>query len=213
MKVSKEKLINYIIWQGLAMLVFVVVYGSCNHYASLQENHYHLYLNWELDIPHIPLMMIFYRTLDIILIIVLWLLSPENMKRYAKSMIFSIFVAAPIFIFFPSKLGYPRLESFEQFETLYKILYTLDHPYNLFPSMHVTYASLGIWAIIRQYPQAKKWHMALWLWLGLICASIILVHQHHLADIPSGLLLAFLSFKIFFKTSEHPETQHPVQAP
>ena len=198
MIMTKSKMLNYCKWQGLAMLTFVLVYGSCNYYASLQAHRYSLYFDWELNIPHIPWMMIFYRTLDVILIIVLFLLSKKNMKQYGKAMIFSILIAAPIFIIFPTQLGFERLQNFENFETLYKILYALDHPHNLFPSMHVCYASLGIWAIIREYPKYIIWHLVLWTWLILICASIILVHQHHLLDIPGGLILAWLSFKIFF---------------
>ena len=197
MNLSKSKIINYIKWQGLAMSTFVVVYGLCNYYASKQEKLYPLYFEWELNIPHIPLMMLIYRTLDIILIGVLFWLNEENMKKFSKAMIFSIFVAAPIFLIFPTQLGFPRLENFENFEIFYKVLYSLDKPHNLFPSMHVTYAALGLWTINKEHIEKKYLKYFTSFWLVLICSSIILVHRHHILDIPSGLLLALISYKIF----------------
>lgn len=192
----KDKFKNYLLWQGMAMGFFVLVYGSCNHYASLQSNLYKFYFDWELNIPHWPLMMIFYRSLDILLTIVLFALSIDSMKDYAKTMMISIVLAAPIFLIFPTELGFPRPEVHEHFQLLYDILYSIDKPHNLLPSMHVTYASLGIWFI---YKDHRKYLLPLLVWLSLICASVVLVHQHHVLDIPAGLILALLTYKIYFK--------------
>ncbi|WP_127718379.1 phosphatase PAP2 family protein [Halobacteriovorax sp. HLS] len=181
------------------MTTFVIVYGLCNHYASLQQNHYKLYFDWELSIPHIPLMMLAYRSLDILLCSVLFLLSKETMKQYAKAMIFSVVVAAPIFIIFPAKLGFPRPEVHEYFQVLYDILYKIDKPHNLLPSMHVVYASIGLFAINFENAFSKGVVLFTSVWLMLICASVVLVHQHHILDIPTGLGLGYLSYRIFIK--------------
>lgn len=181
------------------MTNFVFVYGLCNYYASRQETHYELFFDWELSIPHWPWMMVFYRSLDLLLFIVLWALSADNMRKYAKAMMVSLYMAVPIFILVPAKLGFERLATFEQFELAYRVLYAIDLPHNLLPSMHVTYASLGIWAILKQHRRGLAFNLFMWSWLILICASIVLVHQHHVLDIPAGLLLAYINFRVFFK--------------
>ncbi|MBG38387.1 MAG: hypothetical protein CL857_00525, partial [Cryomorphaceae bacterium] len=39
----------------------------------------------------------------------------------------------------------------------------------------------------------SKWLKGMiWLWFLLICSSIVLVHQHHLFDIFSGIVLAYI---------------------
>lgn len=206
-----KKFSHYSLWIGSAMIVFVIVYGLCNHVASTRSDLFHLYFDWELKIPHIKPFMIAYRTLDVILVIVLFTLSSESIKRYSLAMMSSILMAAPIFIFIPTALGFPRLDNFDQFETLYRILYAVDKPHNLFPSMHVCYAAIGIWAMIREHSwKSKMLTPLLWLWLGLISASIVFVHQHHLIDIPGGLILAYINYKIFFKNALNLEFLNPV---
>lgn len=202
------RFLNYALWIGGAMVVFVVVYGFCNYYSSLQTTHYQMYFDWELSIPHIKEMMLVYRTLDVIFIIVLFFLSEDSVKRFGKAMMSAILMAAPMFLIFPAKLGFTRLVEFDQFETLYKVLYTLDKPHNLLPSMHVTYASIGLWAMMREH-KSKKWvPWVLWIWLLGICASIVFVHQHHVLDIPTGLLLGWINYKIFFRSEERPGALH-----
>ena len=196
MNIDKSKVKNYLLWQGLAMGTFVVVYGFCNHYASSASHHYQMYFDWELSIPHYPLMMIFYRSLDLILCLVLFALSKKSMRDYAKTMILSVLMAAPIFLIFPAQLGFPRPVHHEHFQFLYDVLYTIDKPHNLLPSMHVTYAALGLWFI---YKDLKKHVYLLSIWFVLICASVVLVHQHHILDIPAGIILAILAYKIYFR--------------
>jgi membrane-associated phospholipid phosphatase len=198
--ITLPRFLNYAKWIGLALVVFVIVYGLCNHYSSLQPMHYAMYFDWELSIPHVKEMMLAYRSLDLIFIVVLFALSEQSVRKLSLAMISSILMAAPIYLFFPAKLGFQRLVEFDQFETLYRVLYTLDRPHNLLPSMHVTYASIGLWAIMREHNSRQWVAPLLWIWLFLICASIILVHQHHLMDIPTGMLLAVINYKMFFKT-------------
>jgi len=48
---------------------------------------------------------------------------------------------------------------------------------------------------------ARSRHWLRWpagVWLALICASTLLVHQHHVADIAAGLLLAWALQKVRF---------------
>jgi membrane-associated phospholipid phosphatase len=46
----------------------------------------------------------------------------------------------------------------------------------------------------------QKWfHVFLTVWILMICASVVLVHQHHLFDIFTGLILAYLAIKTVYR--------------
>ena len=67
-------------------------------------------------------------------------------------------------------------------------LFALDHPHNLVPSLHVAWSCAAVLAIIRHTGRGLT--LLFLLWLVLIVSSVLLVHQHHVADVVTGLLLA-----------------------
>jgi membrane-associated phospholipid phosphatase len=71
-------------------------------------------------------------------------------------------------------------------------------PHNLVPSLHVDASILLIAALWRALPRA--WIRAgLVLWGILLCATVVLVHQHHLLDVATGLLLGYLCFRLVYR--------------
>lgn len=204
----EEKTLNriktYFTWIGSATLFFFVIYGYCNYSASKidAENLYHLYFDWELKIPFIPWMIIPYRSLDFIFITIFFLLDSAKIKRYGKQMMLTMLIAGIIFIILPGACGYirPNPESLGIWAPIYKVLYTLDKPHNLYPSLHITYSYLGIQAM-KDHNPSLRYAIPLTLWFILICFSIILTYQHHLIDLVSGLILGILAYKYSFVTS------------
>ncbi|MBN8539813.1 MAG: phosphatase PAP2 family protein [Deltaproteobacteria bacterium] len=116
------------------------------------------------------------------------------MKAMGRDLILATGIAAVFFIAFPTELGFVRPTQFEAFENLFTFLYTLDRPHNLFPSLHVTFSAIGAFYIGRNKP---KWIQAgLFVWIILICFSVLLVWQHHVPDIILGLSLALATRKV-----------------
>lgn len=179
------------------MLAFILVYGCCNYLASTSLHRYQIYHPWELSIPFVPWMVIPYRSLDIILIIVLFLLSEARIKKYGFHMMLSLIPAGLIFILFPGDCGYirPNPETLGHFKSVFSVLYTLDKPHNLFPSLHVTYSYLGIRALTEEHTSLYL-RAFFWTCFWFIAASIIFTWQHHLFDLFSGLLLGFMIYRI-----------------
>ena len=107
-------------------------------------------------------------------------------------------IAAVFFILFPTELGFSRTENIEGYEFMYNLLHMIDKPHNLAPSLHITYSALGAYVLSSEIK--SKWLKGMiWLWFLLICSSIVLVHQHHLFDIFSGILLSFFVINFVFK--------------
>jgi membrane-associated phospholipid phosphatase len=69
-------------------------------------------------------------------------------------------------------------------------VYSLDRPYNDFPSLHT---SLSAIVAVSWWRIHRRTGIAIALWCTLIIASTVLIHQHYLADIAGGLAVAGLA--------------------
>jgi hypothetical protein len=67
------------------------------------------------------------------------------------------------------------------------ILYALDPPYNLFPSLHL---SIAVLAAFSAWKAARLYGAALFMAMGFVGASICTVKQHFFLDALGGLALA-----------------------
>jgi hypothetical protein len=103
----------------------------------------------------------------------------------------------------PAKLGFVRqVPEGGFFESLYSKMFAVDMPHNMVPSLHVVFSALILLALAGT--KTGKWWKIFWYgWLLVICASTMLVHQHHLIDVIAGLALAFLLRKKIVKRERH----------
>lgn len=194
---DKERIMAIVIWGSLATIAFTIIYGGCNTLAAKSTNHYPMFLDFELSIPLIPWMIYPYLSLNALFIIAAFILSKNAVKGYCLSIVWGALVAGVFFYFFPGKLGFERLPMVIGYENLFKTMHEIDNPHNLFPSLHVTYSSLSMWAMNHQAKSAwLNWLLN--FWLLLICSSVILVHQHHLFDIFTGFVLAVALYKTVY---------------
>lgn len=194
---DKYRLKEIGIWGTLAAIAFPAIYGLCNYLASLNTEFYKAYFEWELAIPLVPWMIYPYMSLNILFVEAAFILKGKAIKGYCISLVFALFVAAIIFYFFPGELGFTRPDYVSGYNDIFQGMYKIDKPHNLFPSLHVTYSSLSALAMIHQ-TKSKVFHIIMHLWMMIICASVILVHQHHIIDIVLGALLSFITYKVVY---------------
>lgn len=192
---SGENSIIFLQWFSIVLSCFLIVYYSCNSYAASLSNHYHLYMDWELSIPLVPPMIIIYITYVFIFALVpLVFKSPMAFRALACSMLAIIGTSGVIFVLFPWHLGFIRQDSVPEYQFIFSLLYAIDQPHNLFPSLHVTFACICVLALIHQTSN-RQFHFALKIWFLLVCVSVILVHQHHFFDVISGITLGWVVYK------------------
>lgn len=101
-----------------------------------------------------------------------------------------------IFIIYPTTMSRPGVPEGEFASPLMEILYWVDSPDNLFPSMHCT----ASWFAAR-YPtrcaNIPKWYKAIaWISLFLVFASVLFTKQHVIADIFGGVIAAELCIQL-----------------
>ncbi len=185
-------------WVGLVLSVFLLTYLSANQFASENPERYHMYTDWELTIPLVPGMIVVYLSYVVVFLLLPFILrSTQALTALAYGFLASIVVSTIVFVFFPGELGYPRPDYVVGFDFLYQALYQIDQPHNLYPSLHVTFSSLTAFVLVHQ-TKARWFHMMVLGWAILIAASVILVHQHHVFDIVTGLMLAIGCYRMVY---------------
>ncbi len=194
---DKRRWIVFLQLSIAVVLFFAIVYSTTNFVAQQNPSRWvRLYFAWELDIPLVPEMIVFYISVLVLTVLPLVTSDEREMKALAVAMAFVTVVAGMIFVAFPCELGFQRTLSVDHFTSVFRYLYSLDLPHNLVPSLHVTYGTLTVLALCRKHN--TLWRAFLSVWLILICLSVLFVHQHHLADVFGGWFLAAAAYRWVF---------------
>lgn len=184
-------------YAALVIGSFLVFYSLPNFIGTQRSEHYHAYLQWELDnIPLIPEFIFIYVSSYLQIFVPILFLTKAQLVKYAKGLTFVTIIAGIVFYVFPSVQGFPRLEEVPRLSFMFKLLYILDPPHNLFPSLHITYSTMTSMTI--RHFLKKDWQKyTLYIWQLALYLSVLFVHQHHLFDILTGLILAGTGIYLF----------------
>jgi membrane-associated phospholipid phosphatase len=190
MSLIRRNLKLYLYLGFLITVLFVVIYGGSNWFNSDRTHYFQLYFPWEIRIPFIPAMILVYLSLQLLFLLPLLHCDRADLLLLAKRMAAAIPVAGIMFILLPTQLGFAHQDTASVYRPLYDMLYTLDRPHNLFPSLHVTLSTLVVASLLRQIRGMLRGLYI--LWLLFLYLSVLLVHQHHVLDIAGGIALAIL---------------------
>jgi membrane-associated phospholipid phosphatase len=177
--------------------LFALVYFATNWITSRRTDNFHLYLDLELAIPFVPGMIIVYASILILVLLPAFLLSRRRIRVLARAILVTLLVAALIFLLLPADLGFERPACVPGYDAVYQALYALEMPHNLVPSLHIACTTLLVAALLNS--TGSPWlRLGLLLWGILLGASVLLVHQHHMLDIVSGLLLGLGTYRLYY---------------
>jgi membrane-associated phospholipid phosphatase len=113
----------------------------------------------------------------------------KNFYRLIFSMSSGIFISSIIFVVFPTYVPRPTLVGNDFLTGLVQQIYTIDPPYNCFPSMHVLYAFVCGW-YLTVFKRVSWWFDVLnAVSFVLICMSTVYTKQHYTPDIAGGIVL------------------------
>src|SRR5262245_562844 len=187
-------------------LLFVVIYGLCNSIASQRADVGTCYLNWELQIPFVPLLILPYMSIDLFFVASFLLCKNKaELRAHASRVAAAILVAGSAFLIFPLTIGYPRPEVSGLTGWLFEFLWSFDKPHNLAPSLHVALASL-LWPVYSRHTSGRlKWFIH--GWFALMVMSPLLTWQHHLLDVATGAFLGQACMFVFPATRNRPLTK------
>ena len=105
-------------------------------------------------------------------------------------------ICGVIFILFPTTNVRPDIDGSGIFDCLMGIIYHLDPPLDLFPSIHCL-VSLLSWLGIRKCSSIPRWYRNFTLIFAvMIFASTQFTKQHYLADVIGGIAIALVCYYI-----------------
>ena len=194
---------TYAIWASWVGLTFIVVYPTCNWLTANRETTYPLYIDAELGIPFVPGFFWIYMSLYLLFLMPPFFLNINQLKRLGQQIILATLFSGIIFLLFPAELGFNRITPENEFyASLYSGMFYIDLPHNLVPSLHIIFSALILLSLLdAKGSTAQK--VIWWSWLILISLSTLLVHQHHILDIITGLLVAIAFRKNYNKGEDH----------
>ncbi len=182
-------------WKGAA---FCVALGLADYVASLGYdylNHgpYRLFLRSPVDqaLPVVPLFVVPYVSLQPFIygsLVIFLLFRARVFQSAVLSMIATFLVSYIFFALLQTYVDRPVLTGDGVLTKMVRDVYAGDHPFNDFPSLHVstsTIIAIHWWRFGRHY----TWPVL--VWAGLIAISTVMVKQHYVVDIAGGLALAF----------------------
>jgi membrane-associated phospholipid phosphatase len=185
----------YFRWSVALTLLFLTTYGFTNWLAGMRSARFRLYFDGELAIPFVPWMIWVYLSLQVFMVLPLFVLNTEGISRLGRAFALATIGAAAIHLILPADLGWLRPAAVPGYP-IFERFFSIDRPHNLVPSLHVAYGaltSMALWSGTR-----RMWLRLLSAaWFALLVCSVSLVHQHHLGDTLSGLALGALCGRWF----------------
>ena len=207
MKKWIQKLLpDYAIWPLILALAanFIIYFG-----VSQLRDHltfHSLALPVDDRIPFLAPFIIFY-----ILAYVQWIVNYLLIAREGKTFCYRFIYGDVIsklfclifFLFFPTTLVRPEVTGHSVCDQLVRLVYQMDAPVNLFPSIHCLESWCCIHAALRM-KKTPRWYLPATIVMSLcVFASTLLVKQHVFVDIFGGILVFeagyYLARKIKFR--------------
>jgi len=174
---------------ALLSLLFVVVYTGSNWFASQQARVGEWYFAWERHIPFWPIMIVPYLSIDAFFLAAPFLCrNREEMRVYTQRVTLAILAAGIWFVCMPLRFAFDRPPAGGWPGVLLHAFVSLDRPFNLFPSLHITLAALLADLYLRRSTGVLRVLCA--TWFVLIGLSTLVTYQHHVIDVAGGLALA-----------------------
>jgi membrane-associated phospholipid phosphatase len=190
-------------WKGAAICVALGVadYITSLGYEALNHGPYRLFLRSPIDqaLPVVPIFVVPYVSLQPFIygsLVIFLLFRARIFQSAVLSMIVTFLVSYVFFAFLQTFVERPSLTGGDVFTRMVGDVYAGDHPFNDFPSLHVsTSAIIAIhwWRFSRRLGPIPA------IWAALIAMSTVLVRQHYLADVAGGLILAFGTSLFFLR--------------
>jgi membrane-associated phospholipid phosphatase len=185
----------------LALLLSAVSVATYLIYPVLNHGPDKIFLRTPLDraIPLVPVMVIPYLSLFPLIGLTAVVLAVTDVRRLealalaltvALAVSYLVYALAQSYVIRPSPAGRDWLTA------AVRHVYALDRPYNDFPSLHTSLSAIVAVSWRRAH---RRTGAVVAVWCGLIIASTVLIHQHYLADVAGGLILAFGTSLLFLR--------------
>ena len=130
------------------------------------------------------------------------LIAREGKERWFRTLsavLLSAVIAFFFFLFFPATMIRPEITGDGVFDHLMRLLYAIDTPTNLLPSLHCSQSWICAIAL-HSAQRVPRWYRVFsYVFALMVCASTLLVRQHCIADVVVGVAMSQITYMLFRK--------------
>ncbi|MBO6054201.1 MAG: hypothetical protein J6P31_01640 [Oscillospiraceae bacterium] len=128
---------------------------------------------------------------------VLWVCCQGKKTAYrtAAGYVLALVISAAAFLIWPGTMERPEILGNGFFENWMRFLYRVDSPTNLCPSLHVL-LTYFCWRRTQSAGGIPQWYRIFsFVFVLLVCASVLLIKQHAVIDVFFGVLIGELALQ------------------
>jgi membrane-associated phospholipid phosphatase len=178
-------------WMAAVSLLFMAAYWASNQLTSLRSGIGHGVFDWEHKIPFLAWTIVPYLSIGAFFVLSFYVgRNRQDLVRHIECLLLALLVAILCYAAFPLRFTFERPPLTGVLGALFHALASFDLPYNRAPSLHIS-VLLILW--VRFLAVLTGWlRVALHSWFALIGVSVLTTYQHHLIDVPAGVLVGGL---------------------
>lgn len=147
-----------------------------------------------------PAWMLVYGSLYVFVVLLpLFVVRPPQLFRRAFQAYLMVMIVSYVgFLLYPTAAPRPAEVLGDGFSAwTLRLVYSLDPPYNCFPSLHVAYSFVSALTCYRVHRGVGA---AAAVWAALIGVSTLYTKQHYVIDVIAGALAAYVAYVLFLRT-------------
>ena len=145
-------------------------------------------------IPFVPATILLYVPLLPMVAVPAFALSEAKIRTGFWTYIGVITSSFAVFLLAPMKMSRAGLEP-GALEPLFELLWAIDPPFNTFPSLHVSLATLAALVVWQHDSRLGRWML---LGASVLIISTFLVKQHFIIDAAGGVAVAALWYRYHY---------------
>lgn len=188
---ARSDVVRSFAWAAQLLVLFVAVYGTCNWATAARAHRWQLWMDWELAIPYLPWMVWPYLSLALSFFMPMFALRAPAIDALCRRLASALLLSGAIFLLLPAQSGFER-PAFPPSQA-FALIYALDLPHNLVPSLHVSWGAILLCSLRRVSSPALR--RLFEIWFVVLCAAVLFTHQHHVLDVAGGLLVACVAWR------------------
>jgi len=193
--------LGYAIGLGLLQTAwFAAIYGGANWFTAQREFRVRVHFEFERDMPLVPELVIAYLSLNPLLWLAPFILrTRRELEAFSISLACATAIAGVGFLLFPAEAIFPPARSSDLggWQAFFNLVEHLALQHNYLPSLHVAFAT--ICALTYSQRASGPARLMLGLWWSAIVVSTLLIHQHYIMDVVTGLGLGWAMVRLVYR--------------
>ena len=189
------------LWLVNVSVFFASVYWATNQITSRRIDVGAAMFEWERAIPFIDWTIIPYGSILAFFVGSFFLCrSRTELTCHTARLVAVVSLSVACFVLWPQRFVFDRPAVEGVLGVLFQLLTAVDLPYNRTPSLHISVLVI-LWVLFAKRTHGWMRH-AVYAWFTLIGVSVLTTYQHHVIDVPAGILAGCLSVWLFPRSGQ-----------